>query len=435
MKNNHLYRSWGLKEASNQEAFMLERQNYNLQKFTKKILAWGHGRSYGDLCLNSNGIVLDTKNLNQFIDFDFEKGYLKAYSGILLSDILKLIIPKGWFLPVVPGTKYISLGGAIANDIHGKNHHSAGTFGMHVEEFEILKSNGERLICNPLNNSDLFRATIGGIGLTGLIIWAKIKLKKITNSFLNLELIKFYSFEEFINLSVDSDKTFEYTVAWIDSFASNSSTIKGIFMRANHDKNLKNNRNIKIREYKLPFYPPFSLINNYTTKIFNFLYFRKQLSKKIITKIDYNSFFFPLDLVNNWNLLYGPKGFTQLQFVCPLQNIKFLLDEILSLLTKYELSSPLSVLKAFGVQRSPGLLSFPREGITLAMDFPNSNKNLGLFLAEALKIIYKHKGIVYPAKDTHLNQFLFHQSFENIDEFKKNQDPNFYSDFWRRVND
>jgi FAD/FMN-containing dehydrogenase len=435
MKKNHLYRSWGLKEASNQEAFTLERQDFDLQKFTKKILAFANGRSYGDICLNSNGIVLDTKNWNQFIDFDFENGYLKAYSGVLLSDILKLIIPKGWFLPVLPGTKYISLGGAIANDIHGKNHHHAGTFGLHLEEFEILKSNGERLICNASNNSDLFRATIGGMGLTGLIIWAKIKLKKITNSFLNLELIKFYSFEEFLNLSIDSDKKFEYTVAWIDSFANNSLELRGIFMRANHDTNHMNNQQAKIREYNLPFEIPFSLVNNFTTKIFNYLYFNKQISKKIITKIDYNSFFFPLDLVSNWNLLYGPKGFTQLQFVCPLKNINSLLDEVFGLITKYHLSSPLSVLKVFGAIQSPGLLSFPREGITLAMDFPSSNKNLELFLTEALKQIYKHEGIVYPAKDTHLEKSLFQESFKSLDEFKKNKDPNFCSDFWRRVND
>jgi FAD/FMN-containing dehydrogenase len=139
--------------------------------------------------------------------------------------------------------------------------------------------------------------------------------------------------------------------------------------------------------------------------------------------------------VSNWNLLYGSEGFTQLQFVCPLKNINSLLDTILSLLAKYNLSSPLSVLKAFGKIKSPGLLSFPREGITLAMDFPNSNKNLGLFLAEALNQIHKHEGVVYPAKDTHLNKFIFQESFENLEEFKKNQDPNFCSDFWRRIND
>lgn len=206
-------------------------------------------------------------------------------------------------------------------------------------------------------------------------------------------------------------------------------------MRANHNSSKRNNLKIRIREYALPFHLPFSLINNYTTRIFNSLYFNKQLSKKIITQIDYNSFFFPLDLVSNWNLLYGSEGFTQLQFVCPLKNINSLLDTILSLLAKYNLSSPLSVLKAFGKIKSPGLLSFPREGITLAMDFPNSNKNLGLFLAEALNQIHKHEGVVYPAKDTHLNKFIFQESFENLEEFKKNQDPNFCSDFWRRIND
>ena len=434
MRFRNIYESWGKTKSQNKTIKILERQDFNLGSLDTSFLPFGNGRSYGDLCINSLGTLLDTQNLNQFIEFNQEQGYIKAYSGVLLAEILELITPHNWFLPVVPGTKYITLGGAIASDIHGKNHHRFGTFGLHVEEFEVLKSNGERLLCSPASNSHLYRATIGGMGLTGLIIWAKIKLKKITNNFLDMELVKFSSLNEFLCLSKNADENFEYTVAWIDSGSHKSSSLKGIFMQANHNTT-KLASGIKIQEFKLPNLIPFNLVNSYNTKIFNFLYYNKQLTKKTKTLINYNNFFFPLDLVSNWNILYGPKGFIQLQFVCPEAKIKIVIDEVLILLDRYDLRSPISVLKIFGNIQSPGLLSFPKPGITLAIDLPLIKNKTNIFLDEALKLIEENDGSIYPAKDTQMNQSFFKKSYSQVCEFKQFIDPKFSSDFWRRVND
>lgn len=428
------YISWGKQPQLNQNGIKLIRQDYNLQKFSSSILAYGNGRSYGDSCLNSEGIVLDTRDWDQFIKFDPLEGTIEAHSGLLLSDILEIIVPKGWFLPVCPGTKYITLGGAIANDIHGKNHHSAGTFGMHVLELELLRSNGERKICSNTKNQDLFHATIAGLGLTGLITKATIKLKPISSPFLDLELIKFKSLEEFLQLSVASDQGYEYTVAWFDCMVSSHKDSCGIFMRANHSKLKENLENNPSKEYNVFFTPPFSFVNNFTMKIFNELYYHKQFTKTKHTRMHYNPFFYPLDSVNNWNRLYGPNGFVQFQFVIPELSSIEIIDRILKLIAKHKTGSSLSVLKIFGTKKSPGLLSFPRPGITLAMDFPYRGQATLDFLAAASAIIDQAGGAIYPAKDMQMSAHDFKRAYPRYQDFVQYIDPKFSSNFWRRVN-
>ncbi|MBX9704084.1 MAG: FAD-binding oxidoreductase, partial [Silvanigrellaceae bacterium] len=227
------HKSWGNSKTSLSKPIFVQWKHELLPDFNLNILPYGQARSYGDSCLNDNGILLHTKNFKRFIDFNSQLGTITCESGTTFEDILNLIVPQGWFLPVTPGTKYISVGGAIANDIHGKNHHIAGNFGHHVLKFELLRSNGERIICSPETNKDYFYATIGGLGLTGLITWVQFSLKKINNPMICQEVIKFHSLKEFLDLSCSSENDFEYTVSWIDCLAP-TGNLKGLFIRGNH---------------------------------------------------------------------------------------------------------------------------------------------------------------------------------------------------------
>jgi len=204
------------------------------QDFSEKVLPFGKGRSYGDSCLNDGGVLIDTARLNRIVSFDQTKGILRCESGTTFDEILNLIVPKGWFLPVSPGTRFISVGGAVANDIHGKNHHRAGTFGCHVLRFELLRSSGERLICSQEENRELFQATIGGLGLTGLILWAEFGLKAIRGEWIDQEIVRFHSLDEYFDLAHQFDQKYEYTVAWIDCLSKGPSLGRGLLMGGDH---------------------------------------------------------------------------------------------------------------------------------------------------------------------------------------------------------
>src|SRR5947207_14804729 len=208
----------------------------NIADFEQPVLPYAYGRSYGDSCLNEGGVSLDVSQLRRFISFDEDEGLLCCEAGVSLAEILELIVPRGWFIPVSPGTKFVSVGGAIANDVHGKNHHRAGTFGCHVTRFELLRSNGERFICSPTENRELFAATIGGLGLTGVILWAEFRLKRIVNPFIDMERIQFSSLDEFMQISAEMDQQYEYTVSWVDILIGGRALCRGIFMCGNHNR-------------------------------------------------------------------------------------------------------------------------------------------------------------------------------------------------------
>src|SRR5260221_10256363 len=208
----------------------------DLSNLQQPVLPYAYGRSYGDSCLNEGGISLDVSHLQRFISFDEEKGLLRCEAGVSLAEILEVMVPRGWFLPLTPGTKFVSVAGAIANDIHGKNHHRAGTFGCHVTRFELLRSNGERLTCSPAEHSQLFRATIGGLGLTGVILWAEFRLKRIVNPYIDMDHIRFESLDEFFEISAGSDQDYEYTMSWGDLLIGGKNLCRGIFMRGNHNQ-------------------------------------------------------------------------------------------------------------------------------------------------------------------------------------------------------
>lgn len=437
MKN---YQSWGRYpkvDSSKQDVYHVYPDSFSFPDFNEEssdytlFLPYAQGRSYGDVCQNEDGILLDTQHLDHFIQYDKEKGILRCEAGVTFENILPLIVPHGWFLPVTPGTKFVSVGGAIANDVHGKNHHKAGTFGKYVLQFELLRSNGDRLLCSPTENKDMFNATIGGLGLTGLINWVEFSLKKIPGNKIEQETIRFNNLKEFYELSDKSDKDWEYTVAWIDCLASGDELGCGLFMRGNHCESTKKYK-FKTSKLSVPFDAPGFLLNKYTVSAFNKLYFKRPV--KQFQKVDYNPFFYPLDAIANWNRLYGKKGFMQYQCVIPKEHREIAMQEMLTLISESGQASFLSVLKEFGDISSPGLLSFPRPGITLALDFPNRGQKT-LELLESLDVItLKYKGAVYPAKDARMSPESFAQYFPNWKDFEPFIDPHFSSGFQRRVN-
>src|SRR6266516_1994623 len=231
--------SWGRYpkvEHSQVQSIFWRSELPDLSNFELPVLPFAYGRSYGDSCLNEGGISIDVSHLQRFMSFEESKGLLRCEAGVSLAEILAVMVPRGWFLPVSPGTKFVSVGGAIANDIHGKNHHRAGTFGCHVTRFELLRSNGERFTCSPTENTELFQATIGGLGLTGVILWAEFRLKPIVNPFIDMERIQFGSLEEFLQISAETDKRYEYTMSWVDILIGGKELCRGIFMCGNNDQ-------------------------------------------------------------------------------------------------------------------------------------------------------------------------------------------------------
>lgn len=437
MINEYRYESWGRYPKTAQEAILLCRDMQTLplpDKQDKSALPFGNGRSYGDVCLNNNGALLDCQNLNQIINFDAESGVLLCESGVLLSDILNLVVPKNWFLPVTPGTQFVTVGGAIANDVHGKNHHRAGSFGNHVLCFELLRSNGSRLFCSANENSEWFQATIGGLGLTGVITWAKIQLKRIASPYIDQEVIRYTHLNEFFSLSKESDARFEYTVAWIDCLAKGSKLGRGLFFRGNHAKATSYQLiEPPVNTLRFPIDPPFSLINNSSVWLFNKLYYHKQFISHTQKRVEYQPFFYPLDSIQKWNRIYGRKGLLQYQCVIPHVNAEASISEILRLIADTRCGSFLAVLKVFGKINSPGLLSFPRPGVTLALDFPNQGQATFDLLERLDKLTRNAGGAVYPAKDARMSAESFQSFYPNWKELTPFIDPRFSSSFWRRV--
>jgi FAD/FMN-containing dehydrogenase len=435
--NLNSYNSWGryprIFPKDVKKVFWLN-ELPDLSKIDGSILPWGLGKSYGDSCLNEDGTLIDMSGLNKFISFDEKTGLLKCEAGVTLATILDIFVPRGWFLSVTPGTKFITVGGAIANDVHGKNHHKMGTFGCHLTQFELLRSDGSRTICSPKENSELFAATIGGLGLTGIITWAEFYLKPCPSAFFAMESIKFNSVKEFFEINEESEEGFDYSVSWVDCSAGGPNLGRGLYTRGNH---------ASPEDYKLPELPksgilpfPFDapFINNLSVIAFCILYYGKQFNKIEKNVVHYNPFFYPLDAVNFWNKAYGKNGFLQYQFVVPFGNDEYTINTILKEVVKSGMSSFLTVLKTFGNMKSPGMLSFPRPGITLATDFRFDGKRTLDQLNKIDEIVKSAGGILYPAKDSRMNGDDFFKFYPKAEEFTKYIDPKFSSSFWRRIN-
>lgn len=430
------YGSWGIvnppKQQANKLAWCPTELDFDRRQ---SVLPFGNGRSYGDSCLNSDGTLLDTQSLNRFISFDLQTGVLEAEPGVLLNDILQHVVPRGWFLPVTSGTSYVTLGGAIANDIHGKNHHCDGTIGRFVNSLEVLRSDGELLRCSAVENQQLFCATIGGLGLTGFITRISIRLMPIRSTDVDLHLKAFSGLEEFQALSSQYKNDYQYIVAWLDCASSGKNFGRGIFMAANHAKRGKGTLKAGAVTPKLgiPINFPRWVLNQYSIRAFNSLYFHKQKSMvgEKLTQ-HYQGFFYPLDAVGQWNRIYGAQGFYQYQFVVPLKHSK-VLENILRDIVSSGTGSFLAVLKEFGDMPSPGLLSFPRPGLCLGLDFANRGVQTEKLIRRLDSQVQEAGGAAYPAKDRLMTADAFELYFEQSDKFSEYIDPAFSSDFWRRV--
>lgn len=404
-----------------------------LNEYASAVLPFAQGRSYGDTCLNNGGILLDTDALAGVIDFNKESGILRCEAGTTLANILALIVPDNWFLPVTPGTKQVSIGGAIAHDVHGKNHHRAGTFGRYIKRFELLRSSGERVSCSPQENPDLFAATIGGMGLTGLITWAEFELKRIPGPAIAVERIPFSNLDEFLALATKADRDYEYTVAWLDSGFRRGRFGRGVLICGNAAETLANGRELaRPRVRSLPFTVPDFFLNGPTIRAMNSIYYQLQTRHPKQELVDFESFFYPLDTIANWNEIYGRRGFLQYQCVVPYAE-HVAVQEIFRLIAGSGLAAVLSVLKVFGELISPGMLSFPRPGITLAIDFPFRGSETLTLLDKLDDVTRAARGAVYPAKDARMSAEAFQDYFPQWESFARFVDPKFSSSFWRRV--
>ncbi|WP_434997437.1 FAD-binding oxidoreductase [Vibrio scophthalmi] len=396
------------------------------------FLPFGNGRSYGDSCLASNDQVLSTRLMNRFISVDWQAGIIRAEAGVLLSEVLEQSVNRGWFLASTPGTKLITLGGAVANDVHGKNHHVAGTFGRHVRKFSLYRSDIGIVECSKYENTELFHATIAGLGLTGTILWVELQLKPIQSSLIDSQNIKFSNLDEFFTLSREVDKDFDYTVAWIDCVSTGKNLGRGIYMVGNH-ADVGALELPKSTKLVVPVDLPFSMVNRLTLRSFNTLYYNKQLSHKIEQRMSYEPFFYPLDAILEWNRIYGRSGFQQYQCVIPEDNAQDAMKTILTTISKRKMGSFLAVVKRCSDISSPGLLSFPMQGATLALDFPQvKGKTNELF--DALDVIVMEAGgRLYPAKDAHMSSDFFKQAYPQWEVLEQLRDPQIMSRFWQRV--
>jgi len=325
---------------------------------------------------------------------------VRCEAGVTLETVLQTLVPAGWFLPVTPGTQFVTIAGAVANDVHGKNHYAMGTIGCHVTQLELLRSNGERLLCSSTQNAGLFAATIGGLGLTGFITWVELKLIPVINAFIEEESFQCDNLNEMLALFHESDSTYQYTVSWIDCLATGKQLGRGIFTRGNHCANVALPKaHVPRKKSTVPVVFPPGCLNRLSVGAFNRLYYRKLLAKQKQSRMDYDPFFYPLDAILHWNRLYGPKGFIQYQCVLVDDPVNAM-RELLTLIARSGQPSPLNVLKTFGAVKSPGLLSFPREGLTLALDFPNRGDATRQLLRRLEQVVIDASGRIYPAKDS-----------------------------------
>lgn len=377
------------------------------------IIARGLGRSYGD---SANGpVVLQSDYLDHYINFDVQQGILQCEAGLSLHQVLNCIIPKGWFLPVTPGSGYVTIGGAVASDVHGKNHHISGTFGDHVISVELLLGSGEVLQVSRSQHPELFYATCGGMGLTGVILSVSIKLKAIQSTLINQTTIKVANLEEILN-QFEVHQSSTYSVAWIDCLAKGSQLGRSILMLGEHASegglSLSHPRNLAV-----PVDMPSVLLNRYSIAGFNSLYYERAKKSPHKNKVTYMNYFYPLDSLKNWNRLYGKQGFIQYQFVLPKASGYVGTRDILERISDAGKGSFLAVLKGFGPQNS-NYLSFPFEGYTLALDFKAEQSTFDL-IKSLDPLVVSYGGRIYLAKDALMSQETFKKGYPRWAEFEE----------------
>ena len=416
-------KSWGNFPKVLSKVISIERLSDigNALKSNDTLIAYGNGRSYGDSALGK--AQLDMRGANHFISFDQELGVLKVEAGVLLADILKYFVPRGWFLTISPGTKLITVGGAIASDIHGKNHHHAGCFSESLVSMKVQLADGRQVECSTDNNSDLFNATCGGQGLTGIVLNAELQMKKIQSSQLATTTIKTFGLQETF-AAFESRQQASYSVAWIDCMATGNKLGRSLLTTGEFLND--NTFSYKPKKtFSVPFYFPSFVLNKWFVKLFNILYFNKVRKQVTHAISDIDSFFYPLDAISQWNKIYGKKGFVQYQFILPLSSSFEGIKEALELISSSGRGSFLAVLKLYG-KENQNYLSFPMEGYSLALDF-KLDDSLFDFLNELDEIVVKHKGRVYLAKDARMSAKIFEKGYPKLNKFKQVRnkfDPN-----------
>ena len=416
-----LIANWGNypKMESDVKSFTFTEQLSQLMNSTEHFIPRGNGRCYGDASLAVT--TISTLHYKRILSFDIANGVFECQSGLTLDKILDVIVPKGWFLPVTPGTKFITVGGAVGSDVHGKNHHVDGSFSNHIIDMDVMVADGSVITCSPTQNRDLFEATCGGMGLTGMITRIKFGLKKIETSYVRQKQVKAENLEELIALFAQY-KDYTYSMAWIDCLTKGEHFGRGILIVGEHAAEHELNEKQKKKKLDVhgkmkitfPFNLPSWVLNTLTVKAFNFLYYGKNFKKEINNVVPYEPFFYPLDAILHWNRGYGKKGFVQYQFVLPLSAKQGLVN-ILNRISDEGLGSFLAVLKVFGKQDS--LISFPDEGFTLALDFPVRD-GLFRFLDELDEIVLQYGGRLYMSKDARMKPEVLFKGYPRIEEFK-----------------
>lgn len=371
----------------------------------------GMGRSYGDSSLAEH--TISSLNLSHILAFEEDTGVVTCSAGVTLADLLDVFVPRGWFLSVTPGTKYITVGGAIASDVHGKNHHLSGCFSECLVEIKLLLANGEIIRCSRSENVEIFRATCGGMGLTGIITEARFQLKAIESSYINETTLKADNLEEIIEL-FDEHSSATYSVAWFDCLARGKRLGRSLLMLGEHSKDGELDSYRK-RQLSVPVNLPGFVLNHYSVSAFNSVYFNKVLKKRSYKRVHYEPFFYPLDSIGSWNRVYGKNGFTQYQFVIPKEAGVKGFKVILKKISESRLGSFLAVLKVFG-KENDNYLSFPIEGYTLALDF-KIEKKLFPLLDELDRLVVEYGGRVYLTKDARLSEETFKHSYPDWEEF------------------
>ncbi|MBU1429225.1 FAD-binding oxidoreductase, partial [Myxococcota bacterium] len=407
-------------------------------------LAYGLGRSYGDTALLSDGGVILMERLDRMLGFDPETGWARVEAGVSIQSLVDVFLPRGFFPYVVPGTFQVTVGGAIANDIHGKNHHVDGTFADHVRRVELLTGSGEVVICDAQHHPELFWATVGGLGLTGVILSAEVRLRAVASPYIEMESIRVESLDHFFEVSADS-AGFTHTVSWIDCVTQGKAMGRGIFMRGGHaaaGATLKRgplgDLGERLSPYlKMPIDAPNWLMNKATMRLFNEAYFHKHPKGKIEAVTAYAPFFCPLDFVQDWNRGYGPRGFLQYQLVVPSEPEHRTIRQILEAITASGMGSFLAVIKEFGEQTHPGL-SFPQPGVTLALDFPNYGAPLFELFERLDEMVLNAGGRLYLGKDSRLSREMFCAMYPDWARWKATRDAwdpqgRFASDQGRRL--
>lgn len=390
---------------------------------TPTCIPRGLGRAYGDSSLNRGDGVVLLPRLNRFRRFDPHTGLLECEAGVSLAEIIEHLLPRGWFVPVTPGTKFVTLGGAIAADVHGKNHHRDGSFGKFVRSLELLTASGDILTCSPQQNSDIFWATVGGMGLTGCILSAELQLLRVETAYYDVTYRRTPNLDATLESFAATDQDYRYSVAWIDCISGGRKLGRSVLMLGNDARREDLPMKLRVqplrppgkRKKTVPFNFPGLALNPWSIRLFNGLYYAAHPDRR--TFVDYDTYFYPLDGINHWNRIYGRRGFVQYQALFPRETSREGLIELLEKIVASRRGSFLAVLKSSG-GAGEGLLSYLYPGHTLALDFPNTGKNLLRLTSELDEILLKYGGRLYLAKDALMSRSAFAAMYPRLDEFR-----------------